>query len=188
MHAPFCKGAALPIPNGQSSAVAHGRPSSHSLRTVPSQAALAQSSSVPHGDPLAPRCRPALHSDGPPNHTGVHEQAPGQYEQRPPVHWFDAHSAFTLQRSPNSFAAGATQPFEDQNTGDVGSCRPHTSLPVHACVSSHWLQAAVTPNQSNVSGTSEQMPLAQLAWLLVSQYAPSGAGPAMIGVKPEQLC
>ena len=76
MHAPFCKGAALPIPNGQSSAVAHGRPSSHSLRSVPSHAELAQSSSVPHGEPLGPVCVPALHTLGPPFHDGPHAHEP----------------------------------------------------------------------------------------------------------------
>jgi hypothetical protein len=51
VHAPFIRGSLLPVPNSQSAAVAHGRPSSHSLRSVPSHAALAQSSSVPQASP-----------------------------------------------------------------------------------------------------------------------------------------
>ena len=80
------------------------------------------------------------------------------------THWPLAHSSLTLQRSASSFAAGATQPLDAQNTGDVGSCRPQTSLPVHGCVASHALQAAVNPNNEVGSLTIEQMSLAQLAW------------------------
>jgi hypothetical protein len=123
VHAPFIRGSLLPVPNSQSAAVAHGRPSeSHSLRSLPAHDALAQSSSVPHASPGCPRWRPALHTLGPFVHEAVQlvHDVPHD-EHRPEMHCPDAHSSATLQRSPSSFDAGAMQALDASRTGEVGS-------------------------------------------------------------------
>src|SRR6185436_2276738 len=93
----------------------------------------------------------------------------------------EAHSAPVAHCSPSSSPPAGTHAIGTASTGDVGSSKPHASPAAHV-LASQSVHRYETPKKPNGSLTSRQRSLSHSAF--TSQYAPTGAGPDGISVRP----